>query len=278
MKLLMLKGLPASGKSTYALELAKKPDWKRINKDDLRAMIDGGKWGKDNEKRILETRNTIVRSFLNDFNVVVDDTNLDPKHETCLKAIADDMGANFEIKFFDTDYRECIKRDLKRQNSVGKDVIVGMWQKYIIPRVEWPSNRLTKTRCIIFDIDGTLADMGKRSPYSDKPEEYLEDTLHVDIVNEMAKWHNNLIIFCSGRDSKFKQVTADWIEKHGMTGLLLMRKEGDTRPDWIVKQEILRDEIAPYFNPIAVYDDRDQVCAMWRAQGLRCYQVADGNF
>lgn len=38
-KLLVLKGLPASGKSTYAKELVNK-GWKRVNKDDLRAMID----------------------------------------------------------------------------------------------------------------------------------------------------------------------------------------------------------------------------------------------
>lgn len=38
----MLKGLPASGKSTYAKELVLKSPgkYKRINKDDLRAMVD----------------------------------------------------------------------------------------------------------------------------------------------------------------------------------------------------------------------------------------------
>ncbi len=53
--LLMLKGLPASGKSTYARKLvadsqSHKRKWKRANKDDLRAMIDDSNWSKTNEK------------------------------------------------------------------------------------------------------------------------------------------------------------------------------------------------------------------------------------
>src|SRR5207245_9019847 len=55
MKLLLLKGLPASGKSTYAKELVLK-GWKRVNKDDLRAMIDNGKWSHSNEDIIKEDR------------------------------------------------------------------------------------------------------------------------------------------------------------------------------------------------------------------------------
>jgi len=54
MKVLILKGLPASGKSTYAKELVAKGNWKRINKDDLRAMLDCSKWSKANEKFVLQ--------------------------------------------------------------------------------------------------------------------------------------------------------------------------------------------------------------------------------
>ena len=53
----MTKGLPASGKSTWAkLEVARsKGKTKRINKDDLRDMIDAGTWSKENEKNIAVT-------------------------------------------------------------------------------------------------------------------------------------------------------------------------------------------------------------------------------
>ncbi len=56
-KIILTKCLPGSGKSTWALDFLKKnPDYKRINKDELRAMIDGGKWTHKNEKVILNMR------------------------------------------------------------------------------------------------------------------------------------------------------------------------------------------------------------------------------
>jgi len=60
--------------------------------------------------------------------------------------------------------------------------------------------------------------------------------------------------------------------------VLLMRPYGDSRQDSVVKQEIYRKQIAPYFDVAWVYDDRDQVVKMWRDEGLTCMQVAPGNF
>lgn len=49
-KVIVLKGLPASGKSTWAKNLVLKDStYKRINKDDLRAMLDASKFSKENE-------------------------------------------------------------------------------------------------------------------------------------------------------------------------------------------------------------------------------------
>jgi hypothetical protein len=42
-----------------------------------------------------------------------------------------------------------------------------------------------------------------------------------------------------------------------------MRAEGDDRKDWIVKKEFY-DEISKDYNVLGVFDDRDQVVAMWR--------------
>ena len=53
-KVLVLKGIPASGKSTYAKQLVKDNPgmYKRINRDDLRHMLDGYKMTNANEKFI----------------------------------------------------------------------------------------------------------------------------------------------------------------------------------------------------------------------------------
>jgi hypothetical protein len=57
-----------------------------------------------------------------------------------------------------------------------------------------------------------------------------------------------------------------------------MRPEGERREDCEVKRELLAQIRADGYNPVMVFEDRDRVVAMWREEGLRCLQVAPGNF
>jgi predicted kinase len=279
-RIIMLRGLPASGKSTWAKEfILKQPagTWKRINKDDMRSMFDAGKWSRENEATIINVRDQLIQTFVaNGTSVIVDDTNLAPKHAQRIAQLSNELGATFEIQDFFTDVKECIERDIKRANGVGKDVIWDMWKQFLIPKVDWPSDREDSQKVVLCDLDGTLANCDHRSPYDTGKCEL--DVLHKD-VDDLLNGLHLPIIFVSGRSDDFRKQTENWLSKQGYGGChLFMRKAGDMRKDWLVKFEILRDEIARRFNPVAVFDDRDQVVAMWRMQGLRVYQVADGNF
>ena len=82
-KVYMTYGLPSSGKTTWAKQkIEENPNRiKRINKDDLRSMLDCNRWSKDNEKFILKVRDALIDLILGGgFDVIVDDTNLSPKH------------------------------------------------------------------------------------------------------------------------------------------------------------------------------------------------------
>jgi hypothetical protein len=57
-----------------------------------------------------------------------------------------------------------------------------------------------------------------------------------------------------------------------------MRRRGDKRADFIVKGELLDKIIADGWQPIMAFDDRNQVVQMWRARGIPCAQVAEGDF
>jgi hypothetical protein len=59
---------------------------------------------------------------------------------------------------------------------------------------------------------------------------------------------------------------------------LLMRPEGNMEKDAIIKERLFRQHIEGKFCVEFVIDDRDQVVRMWRDLGLRCLQVADGDF
>lgn len=275
-KLLMLSGLPASGKSTYAKELVSK-GWKRVNKDDLRSMIDDGEWSRKNEHNIKELETSIVSNFLESkYNVVVDDTNF--AYENHWKDVAETFDAEFEVKFFDTPVMECIERDSKRgEKSVGAKVIMGMYNQYLKPKEpEWD---MGKKNCYIFDIDGTLALMNGRSPY-----DYSK--VHTDTPNQgIRKIAQTLrssgakIIIVSGRTDDCREETSKWLTDNFIAyNELHMRKTGDDRNDAIVKREIYEEHIKPKYNVQAVFDDRNRVVDMWRSLGLTCLQVNYGFF
>jgi len=132
MKLLVLCGIPGSGKTTFSRDFLKgKTDWVRVSRDDLRSMR-GDYWIPKQEEFITEMENSMVDYALSwQLNVIVDATNLHPKVIAKWKAAAAVWGAEFEIKKFDIALEEAIKRNALRPNPVGDVVITSFYNKYI---------------------------------------------------------------------------------------------------------------------------------------------------
>lgn len=279
-KLLMLQGLIASGKSTYAKELVEK-GWVRVNKDDLRAMLHNSHHGKGKENLVLWIRDEIVKHALSQGqNVVIDDTNFNKIHQSTLMGIGQFYNAEFEIKFIDTPLEECILRDSKREKPVGEMVIRGMYNQYLAKEkvVEKYVPNLSLPKAYIFDIDGTLAEMGPRSPY-----EWSKvgiDTVITPIADLLRRLEQTTeIIIVSGRDGVCRPETLQWLKDNNIPfSELFMRPAGDSRKDSIIKKEIFFRDIAPKYNALGVFDDRNQVVKMWREIGLTCFQCAEGDF
>lgn len=276
----MLKGLPASGKSTYAKELVSKDhNWVRVNKDDLRAMMNNGEFSGKLEKQVIRTEREIAENALKlGKNVVIDDTNFNPTHEEYFRQLAKTYKAEFEINFFDTPLEVCIERDIKRPNGVGEAVIRKMYNQYLKPQQAVYEHNKNLRTAIICDIDGTLAHMTDRSPY-DWSRVYQDE---VDpIIRKLLDTikYKYFIILTSGRDEICREETNKWLRENDVPyGMLLMRPEGDIRKDSIVKRELFEKYIRPYYNIEFVLDDRNQVVDMWRSLGLKCLQVAEGDF
>jgi predicted kinase len=298
-KLIMCKGLPGSGKTTWALrEVRASSEGKqplasyttvRVNKDDIRASLNTP-WSQDLEKRVIELRDKmIIDAFKRGAQVVIsDDTNLAPKHEKRMRDIAFQRGATFEVKsFLDVPMEVCIERDAKREGTarVGEKVINGMVEQYfkgtppnIVPYV--PDNSLP--RAIICDLDGTLCLHNGRGPFD-------YDKCDTDLVNKPIwdlLWLNHdagsEIIYLSGREDVAKAKTVKWLEINNCPPRayhkLYMRKSKDYRKDSVVKYELFDHHVRSLYRVDFVFDDRNQVVEMWRKLGLTCLQVADGNF
>ncbi|WIM95625.1 AAA family ATPase [Actinoplanes oblitus] len=296
-RLLITRGLPASGKTTFARKL--QPGVVRVNRDDLRRMLHGERlftqWA---EAQVTHAQRATVEALLRArASVVVDDTNLRAKVVREWAEMAARFGASFEVHdFTDVPLAECLRRDADRPEGdrVGEGAIRRMHERYLAGRnvplpvpfvdpggpglVYEPDPELPPV--VLVDIDGTVALMTGRSPYDWS--RVGEDAPNPAVIAAVRAMHaaGHAIVFCSGRDAVCREETEAWLEL--FVGVpyeaLFMRPEGDSRKDAVVKREIFDQEIRDRWRVVGVFDDRRQVVRMWRALGLTVFQVAEGDF
>ncbi len=165
-KLVICRGLPASGKTTWAREQVGAGLWcynggmlgaehggcaiedgvcpnhgrrriVRVNRDDIRMMLHNGKFIKGvTEEVVIAVRDATIRAALRKgWNVISDDTNLPSRTVRDLLKIANREGAEVEFKdFTDVPLETCILRDYHRVSggkSVGEDVIRDQYNRFI---------------------------------------------------------------------------------------------------------------------------------------------------
>ena len=129
--MLILSGIPASGKSTFAKQFVKENDgWIRINKDDIRRMF-GEYWLPKRESLVEAAEYSIAKeAIFFGWNIIVDDTNLNPKYIKVWKELADKFEYEIEYKEFKVSLEQALEWDSKRENPVGETVIRGFYKKY----------------------------------------------------------------------------------------------------------------------------------------------------
>jgi hypothetical protein len=140
---------------------------------------------------------------------------------------------------------------------------------------------------VIFDIDGTLADISQRIHHiRKKPKNwnaFNEGMAKDKAIRSMVRLCNILyasglyVVLCSGRNERNRPETVEWLSREGVQyHELLLRKDNDMRQDAVAKREILQtmDKSKILF----VVEDRSRVVEMWRSEGLVCLQCAPGEF
>ena len=166
-------------------------------------------------------------------------------------------------------------------------------------------------KTVIFDLDGTLANIDVRRDKSLKPNGKLNwdifasptsimdwDTPNAPVIKMAQMFHDNgfKIVIFSGRNDRGFFATRDWLKIHNVPfDLLVMRpdkfkadswpiangnpatKEMRFMPDEILKKAML-DTFVDINDVFLVVDDRNKVVDMWRDLGLNTFQVAPGNF
>lgn len=97
----------------------------------------------------------------------------------------------------------------------------------------------------------------------------------------MAKFAGFKVVFVTGRSEKYREQTLRWLCKYWLDLRLekvdlRMRRDGDHRPDYEIKRELVPD--AELTDILFVVEDRSQVVKMWRERGLMVLQCADGYY
>ena len=149
---------------------------------------------------------------------------------------------------------------------------------------------------VIFDLDGTLANIDARRKLSIKDNGKMDwdkffDPANIDLdlpndpviqMAQLLKDSGKTIIIFSGRSKATKDATRNWLKRNNVPfDVLKMRPTGHPwafMPDDKLKQTWLDDLIPDHNRIMCIFDDRDKVVKMWRDNGLTCFQVADGDF
>jgi predicted kinase len=296
-KLIITRGLPASGKSTFARSL--QPAVVRVNRDDLRRMMHGERlFTSRAEAQVTAAQRAQVEALLRAHaDVCVDDTNLRARTVREWAHLAARLGAAFEVHdFTDVPLDECLRRDAERPEAdrVGEAAIRRLYERFLAGRsLPLPVPAVAPggparvydpppdaPEIVLVDIDGTVALLAGRSPYDMR--RVGEDAPNRAVIAAVRAMDaaGYGVVYCSGRDDSARAATQAWLDRH--VGVpyhgLHMRRVGDARRDSVVKREIFDREIRDRYRVVGVFDDRDQVVRMWRELGLTVFQVAEGDF
>jgi predicted kinase len=297
LKVIILVGISGSGKSTWAINyLRRNPDTVRINRDDMRMMLTNSPVCEPMiEDMITEIQNNaIIKALSYKQNVLIDNTNLKTRYIQNIIELVKHK-ADVEFMIFSMPLEKCIERDSQRTQKVGEIVIKKQYEQFIELTEKFLFQKVTKTPshenrfafgqknpnlldAVAFDLDGTLALMGKRQPFDWHKVD--DDDLN-EIVAEHIHFHKNKgrkILIISGREESARKKTIEWLNFYEIPfDELWMRKADDFRKDSFVKEDIFKQNIEGKYNLLCVYDDRLQVLKKWYELGVFSFNVNQGN-
>lgn len=144
---------------------------------------------------------------------------------------------------------------------------------------------MSKPHAVIFDMDGTLADVSSIRHYivppTPKPKGWYKDfhafhSASASVpVNGAVRDHairasllGNAVLIVTARRAMYRNPTAWFLAMHGIpSDALYMRGDKDGRPDYEVKKDILAS-IRTRYNVIHAVDDNPSVIALWEENGI----------
>ena len=118
-----------------------------------------------------------------------------------------------------------------------------------------------KSDAVIFDLNNTLRDK------SGKPRKHILKKAQKDSKKED-------VIIMSGETDKDKPQAEKWLKNHDVDYTKLeMRPKGDTEPDEVVKDKLLKKDVSRQFKVKEAFDDKKKNVKMFRKEGIKAKEV-----
>jgi len=142
--IVLVCGLPGSGKSHFARTYFLQSGRKRINRKELRRLIFemsnfGRKWSEkdfesSDEFLVKHVEREIVEHLLqNHHKLLIDNTSISRESRKGYVSIAHRMGRSIGAIFLDTPVRRCIERNRAREDSLPEMVISQLMAEKELP-------------------------------------------------------------------------------------------------------------------------------------------------
>lgn len=289
----ILIGISGSGKTTLAkARVVNSKKTMRVNRDDLRRtlfMMDGTYYQRPDlrecEKLVSEVSEQMIYDGLHKgMDIVIDNTNLQRKYideiirkfnhlasieivfveislVTAKERVLHREGGSIDVSYIDRQFNDLQK--LKKQLH-GNQLFYPQINAEISFNQKFPEVYLV-------DIDGTIAKKGDRDIFDDSKLHLDTEIVSVGNVVRGIEREGFRIIYVSGRQDSCYDTTKKWLEDNNLwfdKTEMYMRKTGDLRPDYLIKEEIVVNDIHPKYNVIGVLDDRLQVTREYFRLGI----------
>jgi predicted kinase len=297
---IVTRGLPASGKSTWAKQwVVAAPNRVRVNRDDIREEFYGKdyKQNGDAENKVSEIENNRLHAALRSKkSVVSDNMHLNPRFLKNFHKMAAQYGLKLQHRDFPIDIEEAKRRNANRERVVPPEIIDKIAREQLGPNGEFhyfdgdytPREFVAPEKpgqlAAGFDLDGTLSntrgithfvkgkyrnfDMFHRSSFFTETNPEVEQALRDLQAQGVA------VLGTTARGEAYREVTELWLNNKGIhLDNLFMREEGDFRPDYEVKSDMLRDKIKPHYDLAIQYDDNFQAVKAFRDGGINVVVV-----